>query len=198
MRRISKRLEALERAADKEVFADAFPFEVAIAYYLGGARDQSDVAHGYARALGYKDSDEFIRASAYLFSQRLERKGDRAAHEARIQRARCKLLAKFGYDPHRMSPAAYADARYRIVMTLPEKWRAMLKSAHRKECEAEARSNQFLKELMEVGETAGNFKERMIADARNHDPPLTGIHCYYDKEHDPNFNPGTSSSGSDA
>ena len=117
MQRISKRLEALERAADKEVFADAFPFDVAIAYYLGGARDQSDVAHGYARALGYKDSDELVRASAYLFSQRLERKGDRAAHEARIQRARCELLEKFGYDPRRITPAALPDAWYRIVMT---------------------------------------------------------------------------------
>ena len=37
MRRIAKRLETLERAADKELFADAFPF--AIAYYLGGARN---------------------------------------------------------------------------------------------------------------------------------------------------------------
>ena len=50
----------------------------------------------------------------------------------------------------------------------------------------------------EPGETGKDFENRVIADARNHDPPLTGIHCYYDKEHDPNFNQGTSSSGSDA
>jgi hypothetical protein len=50
----------------------------------------------------------------------------------------------------------------------------------------------------ELGETGEDFENRVTADARNHDPPLTGIHCYYDKEHDPNFNPGTSSSGSDA
>ena len=120
MRRISKRLEALEWAADKELFADAFPF--AIAYYLGGARNLSEVAHGYARALEYKDLDEFVESSAYLFSERFERKGDRAAHEARIHRARCELLAKFGYDLRRKSPAALADAFYRIVRTLPEEW----------------------------------------------------------------------------
>jgi hypothetical protein len=155
MRRISKRIEALERAADKEVFADAFPF--AIAYYLGGARDLSEAAHGYARALGYKDLRELVKASAYLFCQRLERKGERAAHEARIQGARCKLLAEFGYSLRRRSPAALADARYRIARTLPEKWRAMIKSAHRKDCELEAKSNQLLEEFMEVAEQFGMF-----------------------------------------
>jgi hypothetical protein len=50
----------------------------------------------------------------------------------------------------------------------------------------------------EPGETGEDFESRVIADARNHDPPLTSICCYYDKEHDPNFNWGTSSSGSDA
>lgn len=58
MRRISKRLETLERAADREIFAEAFPF--AIAYYLGGARDLSEATLGYARALGYKDQYEFL------------------------------------------------------------------------------------------------------------------------------------------
>jgi hypothetical protein len=50
MQRISKRLEALERAADKEIFAEAFPF--AIAYYLGGARE--GVAAGYPRLRNYR------------------------------------------------------------------------------------------------------------------------------------------------
>jgi hypothetical protein len=150
MRQISKRLEALERAADKELFADAFPF--AIAYHLGGARDLSEVMHGYARALGYKDLDELVEASAYLFCQRLERKGGRAAHEARIHAARCKLFAEFGYDLRGTSPAALGDALYRIGRTLPEEWRAIIKTAHRKECEAEARANQLLKEAMKLAE----------------------------------------------
>src|SRR5262252_6250148 len=122
MRGILKRLETLERAAEKEIFAEAFPF--AIAFYLGGAKDLSEVTHGYARALGYKDLDEFCRASAYLFCQRLESVDGRAAHEARVHRAQCELLAKFGYDLRRASPAALADAPYRIVRTLPEEWRA--------------------------------------------------------------------------
>jgi len=50
----------------------------------------------------------------------------------------------------------------------------------------------------EPGETAEDFESRVIADARNHDPPIGFIFCYYDKQYDPNFNPGTSSSGSDA
>jgi hypothetical protein len=149
MRRISKRLEALERAADKELFADAFPF--AIAYYLGGARNLSEVACAYAKALGYKNLDELVGASAYLFGQPASLK-ERAAHEARIHRARCELLAKFGYDLRRKSPAALADAFYRIVRTLPEEWLGTIKSDHRKECEDEARANQFLKNLMERAE----------------------------------------------
>src|SRR4051812_46731819 len=88
MRRIAKRLEALERAANKEIFADAFSFAAAIAYYLGGARDRSEIMHGYARALGYKDLDQICQATAYLFFQQKERAGGRAAHEARIHRAR--------------------------------------------------------------------------------------------------------------
>jgi hypothetical protein len=152
MRRISKRLEALERAADKEIFADAFAFATAIAYYLGGASGLSELTHGYARALGYTDLDQLCQASAYLFCQQLERVGGRAAHEARIHQARCKLLAKFGCDLGRARPAALADARDRIVRTLPEEWLAMIKSAHRKDCEDEAWTNQFLKNLRERAE----------------------------------------------
>jgi hypothetical protein len=150
MRRISKRLETLERAADREIFAEAFPF--AIAYYLGGARDLSEGTLGYARALGYKDQYEFCQASAYLFCQQLASVDGRAAHEARIHRAQRELLAKFGYNLHSASPAALADARYRIVRTLPEEWLATIKSDHRKECEDEATANQFLKDLMQRAE----------------------------------------------
>ena len=147
MRRISKRLEALERASDTEIFANAF--SIAVAYYVGGARDMSRVMHGYARALGYKDPEQLCDACAYLFYQPLERVGQRAAHEARIYRARARLLATFGYDLRRARPATLADALYRIVRTLPEEWLAWIKSAHRKECEDEARANQFHKNLME-------------------------------------------------
>jgi hypothetical protein len=61
MRQISKRLEALERAADKEVLANAFPF--AIAYYLGGARHESEVVDAYARAWVTKISTNFAKRS---------------------------------------------------------------------------------------------------------------------------------------
>jgi hypothetical protein len=148
MRRISKRLEALERAADKELFADAFPF--AIAYYLGGARNLSEVAHAYAKALGYKKLDEFVGASAYLFGQQPASLKERAAHEARIHRARIQLLSKFGYA--RLRPAALTHAFSRIMRTLPEDWLAAIKSLHKKDCEDEARANQFLKNLMERAE----------------------------------------------
>ena len=148
MRRISKRLEALERAADKELFADSFRF--AIAYYLGGARNLSEVAHAYAKALGYKNLDEFVGASAYLFGHQPASLKERAAHEARIHQARIQLLSKFGYA--RLRPAALTPAYSRITRTLPEDWLAAIKSAHSKECEDEARANQFLKNLMERAE----------------------------------------------
>ena len=67
MRQISKRLEALERDADKEIFANAFPY--AIAYYLGGARHESEVLDAYARALGYNNFAEFFKACADLFRE---------------------------------------------------------------------------------------------------------------------------------
>jgi hypothetical protein len=68
MRRISKRLEALERAADKKIFGNNFSIVVAIAYYLGSAKDEWELPYAYARALGYKDLDELVEATAYLFA----------------------------------------------------------------------------------------------------------------------------------
>ena len=151
MRRISKRLDALERAADKEAFAHALPF--AIAYYLGGERDPLEFVHGYARALGYKDEDELARGTLDLLLGRLvEGMDESAADEARVQRARCELLAKFGYDPRRISPAAVPDVCYRIAMTLPEKWRAMIKSLHRQRCEGQAELKPLLQRLDGVAE----------------------------------------------
>jgi hypothetical protein len=150
MQRILKRLEALERAADKEIFADAFPF--AIAYYLGGAKDESEFAHGYARALGYQNLDELCQALADLLLQPPGSTDGALGIRARTRRAQCELLAKLGYDLRRASPAALAEAPYRIIRTLPEEWRATIKSAHRESCEAEARANELLKEAMKLAE----------------------------------------------
>ena len=84
-----------ERAADREIFGNSFSIIVAIAYYLGEANDESELTHAYAKALGYKNLDEFVGASAYLFGQQPASLQERAAHEARIHRARCELLAKY-------------------------------------------------------------------------------------------------------
>jgi hypothetical protein len=150
MRQISKRLEALEREAGREVLANAFPF--AVAYYLGGARHESEVVHAYARALGYKDLDEFCQAFADLLRQPSDSVDEPSGIRARVRRAQRKLLTKFGYDLRRARPAALADAAYRIVRSLPEEWHATIKSAHRKSCEAEARANRLLKEAMKLAE----------------------------------------------
>jgi hypothetical protein len=147
--KISKRLEALERAADKEVFADAFDF--AVAYYIGGARHMSEVVDAYARALGYKDLHELCRAFADLLRQPSDSVANRRTFE-RTRRVRCQLLAKFGYDLRRARPRALADATYRIVRTLPNEWLTTLRSAHRKSWETEARANQLLKEAMKLVE----------------------------------------------
>ena len=70
-RQISRRLEALERAAETEVFANALPY--AVAYYLGGAKHVSDGLQAYDRALGYENFDEACRGFAELFLQSSDR-----------------------------------------------------------------------------------------------------------------------------
>jgi hypothetical protein len=118
---ISKRLEALERRADREILANVF--SIAIAYYLGGARHLSEVVDAYAKALGYKDLAEYCEALLRQSDSVDEPSGLRA----RTHGAQCKLLAKFRYDPRRVRPAALADAAYRIVRTLPEEWLATIR-----------------------------------------------------------------------
>ena len=70
-RQISRRLEALERAAETEVFANALPY--AVAYYLGGAKHFSDGLQAYDRALGYENFDEACRACAERYVQLADR-----------------------------------------------------------------------------------------------------------------------------
>jgi hypothetical protein len=149
MPRISKRLEALERAADKEIFGDGFPVAMAIAYYLGGAKDERDW-DAYGRALGYQDPDEFWQALANQALANLAGRVDKSSDfQARVRRTESKLLVRFGYHLRRVRPAALRDAPYRIVSTLPEKWRALIKRAYRASYESEARGNRMMKELME-------------------------------------------------
>jgi predicted ATPase len=150
MQRISKRLEALERAAEKKVFADALPF--AVAYYLGGAKDESEMVDAYARALGYQDHEGLCQGLADLLCQASDSVDQPSGIRMRTYRAQRKLFTKFGYNLRGASPAAVADAAYRIVRTLHEEWRAMINSAHRESCEAEVRANQFLKEAMKLAE----------------------------------------------
>ena len=63
MRRIFKRLEALEGAADRKLLSDNFAMDVAVAYYLGGARHESELTQASATALGYKNVTEFCKAA---------------------------------------------------------------------------------------------------------------------------------------
>jgi hypothetical protein len=149
-KQISKRLEALERIAEKEVFLSAF--SCAIAYYLGGAKHLSEFPHAYARALGYQDVDEFCEGLVDLMRRPSASSVKPSGIRARALQAQRKLLGKFGNDLDRASPAALADAAYRIVRSLPEEWRAMIKSAHRESCESEAAVNELLKDLTEFAE----------------------------------------------
>jgi predicted ATPase len=129
MQRISKRLEALERAAEKEVFANALAF--AIAYYLGGAKDKSELVDAYARALGYQKLEELCQGFADFLRQASGSVDGPSGIRMRTYRARRRLFTKFGYDLDGAPPAAIANAIYRIVRTLPEEWHAMIKSAQR-------------------------------------------------------------------
>jgi hypothetical protein len=155
-RQILKRLETLERAADTEVFANALVYP--IAYYLGGAKHVSEAPRAIARALGYHDLEELCRALVALLRQPLYSLGCPSDLPARAGEAQRELFAKFGYDSRptpiyliygdrpRPSPA-FADAAYRIVATLPDEWRAAIKSAHREGCETEAMADEILQTL---------------------------------------------------
>jgi hypothetical protein len=144
MRRISTRLELLEEIEDREAFAKAIPF--AVAYYLGGAKYPSEVMDAYAKVLGYKDLDEFFDAFAKASVDESGHVTGIADIQARTRRAHYEIFAKFGYDLFRATPEGLADAIYRIVKTLPEEWRATIKSAH---WAAEAGAHQLRMMLVE-------------------------------------------------
>jgi hypothetical protein len=148
-RQICKRVEVLERAADKEVFANAFQY--AIAYY-GGAKHPSEAPHAFARALGYQNLEASCHGLAELLCQPPGSVDPPSGIRARAGQAQRELLAKFGYDVRRLSPAALADAIYLIVRSLPEEWCAMIKTAHREWCESEAAVNEILSDLTEFAE----------------------------------------------
>ena len=147
-KQIVKRLEALERATEKKVFARAPTFSYAIAYFLGGAKHVSD-PHAYARALGYQNRAELCRAFAELLSEPSSTLNRYSGLPARTFRARRKLLAKFGFDLDGATPATLADALYRIARTLPEEWRAEIVSGERKMRAAEARADPILRRFDE-------------------------------------------------
>jgi hypothetical protein len=130
MRQIRKRIEALERKADREILEDALPY--AIAYHLGGARRESEMVEGYARALGYKELTEFFKACGDLFRQAPDSVDTPSGIRARAGQAQYKLFAKFGYDMRRPRPAALANTAYRIFKSLPEELLTTIRSAHRK------------------------------------------------------------------
>ena len=65
---ILKRLDALEsprlknqRAAERQVFLKA-ALPIVLAYYLGGLKPTECPWEGYARALGFENSDGYFRA----------------------------------------------------------------------------------------------------------------------------------------
>jgi hypothetical protein len=146
MRQILKRIEALERKADREILEDALPY--AIAYHLGRARRESEMVEGYARALGYKELTEFFKACGDLFRQAPDTP---SGIRARAGQAQYKLFAKFGYDLRRPRPAALANTAYRIFKSLPEELLTTIRSAHRK-YEAEAQANRLVEKAYRLVE----------------------------------------------
>jgi hypothetical protein len=111
----------------------------------------SDV-HAYARALGYQDRAELCQALEETRSEPLMTLTRPSGLPARTVRARRKLLAKFGFDLGRASPATLADALYRIAKTLPEEWRAAIVSGEKKRREAEVLADRILKDLDQLSE----------------------------------------------
>jgi hypothetical protein len=121
----------------------------AIAHYLGGAKHESEVLVGYAKALGYRDFKELNKALADLLRDP-DREDEQWGLRARAHNAQRQLLGKFVNDLRRASPAALAKAADRIVSTLPEELRAMIRSARKISWDTDARVNQIL-EVAEKG-----------------------------------------------
>jgi hypothetical protein len=145
-KRISKRLKRLERAVEKDIFQDAWPF--AAAYYLGGANNFSKFPQAFAKALGYSDDRQLCQEFAKLI------KGESSDVRTRAHKAQRQLLA-IVRSHDRASLAEAKDAIDRIVRTLPEDWRAEIKSADRESREAEAIVNQTMSILNDQDRRSG-------------------------------------------
>jgi hypothetical protein len=143
LKQILKRVEALERAADKELFAIDTMFPYAIAYYLGKAKHPSEAMDAYARTLGYQDFERMNQGFMEMRHRPFATLDSPFGPRARTWRARSKLITNFGFKLDGARPAALQDALYQIVGTLPEEWRAAIISGDRKWCETIAAADRI-------------------------------------------------------
>lgn len=122
---ILRRLDALEsprlkkqRAAERQAFLKA-ALPIVLAYYLGGLKPKECSMQGYARALGFENSDGFYRA----VGQFLETAND-AELESRKNDAVRRLFPEL--DDDRSSPEALEEAIIEMAKRLPDQWRAWI------------------------------------------------------------------------
>ena len=122
---ISRRLDALEKersknqkAAERECFLD-IALTVLLAYFVGDLKPKESPWDGYARALKFKNHNDFLAA----FVDAL-RTGNGAELQRRQNDAVDRLFSEFRYD--RSSQEALDEAITKMEGSLPEQWRAWI------------------------------------------------------------------------
>lgn len=130
MRRdIVRRVEALERAADKGPIVRYGRLR-AIAYFLGGAKRPNEYFDDFARALAYPSWEAMSQPMAEMVSKALVRQVDaeRTAFYRRYFKAEHQLLQRFGQQDALKTAASKEDALYKIIMRLPQDWITCIKA----------------------------------------------------------------------
>jgi hypothetical protein len=141
MRRdIGRRVEALERAAEKESIVRCGRLQ-AIAYFLGGAKRPNERFDGLARALGYPSWVAMAQPMAEEVAKALARKhAEPTEFYGRYVNALRQLLQQFGDRGALTTAARQKEAIYKIIMRLPEDWITCIK-AESAQSRAEARKD---------------------------------------------------------
>ncbi len=141
MRRdIGRRVEALERAAEKDSIVRCGRLK-AIAYFLGSAKRPNEWFDGLARALGYPSWVAMSQPMAEHVAKALARKDGPTEFYRRYVNALRQLLQEFGDRGALTTAARQKEAIYKIIMRLPEDWITCIK-AESAQSRAEARERE--------------------------------------------------------
>ena len=120
---ILKRLDALEsprhknrRAAERKVFFEA-ALTIMLAYYLGGLKPTECYLEGYARALGFENSDGYYQAVGQVLN---------TLNDVELKSRHNDAVRRLFSDDDRSSPEALEEATIEMAKRLPDQWRAWI------------------------------------------------------------------------